>query len=170
MNEREEVCKNNFLRVRKRLSGSVDESDRQFFATSLREIWSSFEGYLSWKFPEKSPRKMRKSFSGIYQKLFESWIMSDYFKKSLEKLYELCPVEDMRPIDPEPPKELEDKTDLFEILDVNYRIRSNLDHGSKELESETEIGTRNRELVECALRTTYEILEKVLLNEKIIRN
>ena len=95
--------------------------------------------------------------------------MSGSFKKSLEKLCELCPIEDMRPLNSEQPNKINDPSDLFEILDVSYRIRSNLDHGSKELEDETKYGNRNRELVKYSLRVTYEILEKVLFTEKIIK-
>ena len=170
MNEREEVCKNNFLRVRDRLSDPVDGFDKQFFAIGLRELWSSFEAYLGWKFPASTVKDMRESFANNYQGLFKKWHVSDSFNKNLERLHHLCPVKDMQPANPGSPKTINDPGNLLEILDVSYRVRSNLDHGGKVLESETENGIRNRELVECSLRITYEILEKTLLIEKIIQS
>lgn len=169
LNEREKVCKNYFFRAKKKLSVPADESDKEFIDVCLRETWSSFEAYLGWKFPEEYPKKMRRSFSSSYQKLFEGWNMSESFKESLNELCKLCPVKDMRPRKPELPKTINDPSKLFEILEVSYRIRSNLDHGSKELISETKNGIRNRQLVECSLKVTHEILEKVLLYEKIIQ-
>lgn len=168
MNEREQVCKDYYFRVRKKLSGPIDGSDRQFFAANLREMWSSFEAYLGWKFPATSPKKMKENFCDEYQKYFKDWKMSDSFKESLKKLSEHCPIEDMRPINPEDSMTINDLNKLLDILQVCYRVRSNLDHGSKELVSDTPQGIRNRELVEYTLRITFEILEKTLSNEKLI--
>lgn len=170
MNERELACISYFLRVEKRLSGlRRDSFNKQFFAEGLREIWSSFDGCLSWKFPDKTPRKMRRKLCSIYQPVFENWAMSDTFKDSLNRLQKLCPVIDMRPVKPEQPISINNPKNLFEILEVSYRVRSNLDHGGKDLESDTQEATRNRELVEFSLRVTHEILRKVLTREGILK-
>jgi len=168
MNERETICKTYFLRARKRIIGLRRGFDKQFYAEGLREIWSALDACLNWKFPANTNREMREFYSDKYQKIFENWSMSDMFKESLEILSKLVPVKDMSSVNPRPDVELGDKNDLFEILQLSYRIRSNLDHGAKDLESDSDVGIRNRELVEHSFKVTYEILERTLLHESII--
>ena len=166
--EREQVCIDYFLRVEKNLSGAVDGFDKQFFAVNLREIWSSFEAFLGWKFSAQSPNQMRSLYCKKYQAEFEKWKMSDEFKSSLQTLTYMCPVKDMRPENPEDDVSIDDQKKLEQILKVCWRVRCNLDHGSKDLVSEDDRGRRNRELVKHSTKVVYAILEKTLLEEKII--
>ncbi len=144
--------------------------DKHFFADGLKDIWMAFDAFLGWRFPAGSNREMRKKFSEEYQDIFEQWKMSDRFRKSLKILCDLSPVIDTSPKNPRDPIWIENPSNLFEVLELCYRIRSNLFHGGKDLETKEKHGKRNRQLVEHSFKVTFEILEKTLLNEKIIES
>lgn len=167
-NERQESCKTYFYRARKKILGTVEGLNKQFYADGLIDIWKAFDAFLGWKYPNINNREMRNDFTSVYQSIFEKWHMSDIFNSSISRLKELSPIEDMKPRNPKPSISLTNIKDLNEILNICYRIKSNLNHGSKALESNSESGVRNRSLVESAFRVSYEILEKTLINEKII--
>lgn len=166
--EREENCKTYFLRARKRISGLRDGFDNQFYAEGLKDIWQSFDAFLGRYFPKVNNKSMREEFSKDYQSKFENWEMSDDFKKSSTMLNLLCPIPNMSPINPGEDFKIKDINDLFQLLGASYRVRSNLTHGSKDLERQDEKGVRNRALVENSFKLTYAILEKVLIDKKII--
>jgi hypothetical protein len=167
-NERQESCKTYFHRARKKIIGTVEGLNKQFYADGLRDVWTAFDAFLGWKYPDNNNKAMRNKYTTVYQSIFEKWRMSDIFNSAILKLKELSPIEDMNPRNPRPPISLTDIKDLNEILEICYRIRSNLNHGSKALELDDERGIRNRALVEHAFRVSYEILEKTLINEKVI--
>lgn len=169
MDERETTCITYYNYAKEKIGGLRNGFDKQFFAKGLRDVWTSFDAFLGLKFPDKNNTEMRRKFSAHYQSLFENWSMPDMFKESLKKLCELAPVRDTSPIDPRPDIPLNNLDNLFEILQLCYRVRSNLDHGGKDLENEGELGKRNRALVEHSFKVTFIILEKTLLNEGIIR-
>jgi len=166
--ERTENIKTYFFRARKRIIGLVDGSDNQFYAEGLKDIWYSFDAFLGVHFPEKNNTLMRQKFCGKYQKIFESWNMSDDFKDAIIRLRILSPIPDMSPRNPRGNKSIKDTNNLSQILEASYRVRSNLTHGSKDLEKQDDAGRRNRALVKFSFITTYYLLEKVLINENII--
>ncbi len=166
--ERKENCLTYFIRARKRISGLNDGFDKQFYADGLKEIWQSFDAYLGLNFPDQSNKQMRVKFCKNYQTLFEHWRKSDVFKDAVLRLRASGRLYDMSPINPKKTIEIKDIQNLLEILEFSYRVRSNLNHGSKDLEREDEKGRRNRALVEFSFKATYEILENTLMNEKLI--
>lgn len=168
INEYKQACKDNFFSVKTRLTGTTPVSDMEFFKYCLLDLWSSFDGYLSWKFTSTTPKKMRQLFCNKYQSIFETWPSSINFINNLQTLYDNCPVEDMRLDRPESPMSIDNKNNLFQILNLSYRVRSNLIHGSKIVLGNTPQHIRNRKLVESSTKVTYHILENVLSIEQII--
>jgi len=165
MDERESAFRTYFELARKKTRGAIEGLNKQFYAERLREIWSAFDGFLGWRFFDpNTQKKERENFVKKYQALFIGWKMSDQFKESLIKLKSMSPVTNMKT-----GKDvvLNDTSNLLEILDLAYAVRSNLDHGAKDLQRDDKIGVRNRELVEHSFKVTYEILEKTSVNEGI---
>ena len=157
-----------FLRAKKRINGVIGGFDKQFYADGLKEIWQSFDAFLGLNFPDKSNSGMRKKFVQKYQSLFLDWKMSDRFRDAVTRLRASGELNDMTPGGSKSPIKIKDTTNLLELLNFSYRVRSNLNHGSKDLEDESDKGRRNRALVEFSFKITFEILEKVLMEEKII--
>ena len=89
------------------------------------------------------------------------------FKDCVKRLKIFGWLHDMSPIRPRRRIRINDVNNLLEILEFSYRVRSNLNHGSKDLESETEKAKSNRGLVEFSFKVAYEILEKTLKEENI---
>ena len=167
-NERESIIKTYFTSAKKRISGSVEGLNKQFFAEGLIDIWIAFDAFLNLKFwVANSPKG---GYSTNYRSSFNKWKKSDRFNESLKKLIELSPVDDEEPNRHRhrEPKILDDKTNLFQIMQFSYRIRSNLFHVGKNLEGDSRKAERNRQLTEHAFKVTYEILENTLLNESIL--
>lgn len=159
MDERIATSRTYFYRAKKRITESSEDFDKQFFANGLTDVWASLDAIIGLKFSNI------KKFYQQYQSFFETCHKSDVFHNSLEKLVNLSPVQNMKT---EKLIHLRDKTNLQELLLFSYAVRGNLHHGRKDLESETIINTRNKELVEHSFKVTYEILEKTLSNEKLI--
>ncbi|MCD4740026.1 hypothetical protein K8R43_02400 [archaeon] len=163
--EIKEAVLNSFNRSHKRVVGvHRDSFNRQFYAEGLGEIWAAFDGFLSMNYPAQNNYEMRKQLCDKYQPIFMDWKGSDNYKQSLERLRQLGPVKDMRTVNPR--KDLTiDGNNLFSILQFSYRVRSNLKHGAKNLEGNSEKAVRNRELVQHSLFVTYEILYRILRHE-----
>jgi len=166
--ERKENCLTYFLRAKKRITGLKDGFDKQFYAEGLKDIWQSFDAFLGLNFPDQSNKQMKVKFANKYQQLFEKWKKSDMFNDVVRRLRASGKLYDMSPIKPKQPIEIKNIQSLLEILEFSYRVRSNLNHGSKDLESEDDRGRRNRALVEFSFKATFEILEKTLTEEKVI--
>ncbi len=163
--EREDACKTYFLRARKRVVGCRDGLDKLFFADGLRDIWSSFDALLSWKFPAGNNTDQRKLFAKKHQSTFPDWCKTDLFNAGVQILLSRSPVENM---DNGKKIQLTDARNLLQILDFSYTVRSNLNHGAKHLEGDSPECVRNRELVEHSFKLTYDILEQALEKEGII--
>lgn len=163
--EREEACKAYFLRARKKNVGLKSGLDRQFFADGLVDVWKSFDALLALRFASgNSNRGRRDIFCSRYGRDFPTWKMSDQFREATRMLMKLSPVtnmEDGRKFSVSNP------SDLQSILDFSYAVRGNLGHGAKDMESDTDAGRRNRELVEFSFKATIEILEHAMKNEGI---
>ena len=63
-----------------------------------------------------------------------------------------------------PPIKINNKDNLSEIIEVIYRVRSNMIHGNKTLNSE-----RNKILIINSFHLIYNILDHILREEEIIR-
>ncbi|MEK6852635.1 MAG: hypothetical protein AABX59_02030 [Nanoarchaeota archaeon] len=168
MDERESVCREFFGLSKKRISGLRSDLRKEFYSEGLREIWTAFDAFLGWKYPAVSNKLMRERFSKDFQSVFNSLKKSDMFIESFDILVKLSPVQDMAPVNPKPDLPLTSASDLIEILNYSYRIRSNLDHGGKDLFGNSASAERNRQLVEHAFKVTYETLEKTLSHNQLI--
>ena len=123
---------------------------------------------MTWKYVGNTNKDQRTNFATKYNSTFLSFGKSDSLKGAIKRLKELSPVEDNSKVNPKSPISLNDENSLTEILEISYRVRSNLDHGSKDLERADSIGSRNRDLVEFAFKATFEILEWALISDRII--
>jgi len=163
MDENEETIKENFESAKQKITGLRSGFDKKVYANGLREIWTAFDTLLKWRFSAD-----RQKFSQLYQLPFEKWDKTSTFTKNLDELRKLGPVKDMDIRHNRPPTVINDPNNLFQILQHSYRIRSNLTHGPKVLGGNSPESIRNRALVEYSFIVTFEILENVLRNEKII--
>lgn len=164
MNARKTNCIAYYWKARKKYCGPKSGGNTYFFAEALRDIWTAFDAYIGWKFPDKHNNAMQQKYAVHYQNMFKNWQKSDLFNESIKHLKTLAPVKDMSPIKPGRDATLQNHEDLKELIYLLYRIRSNLDHGAMDLESD-----RNKQLTEYAFNITYEILEKTLNEQKIIQ-
>ncbi len=57
---------------------------------------------------------------------------------------------------------------LEEIINFCFVVRGNLVHSEKDLVRKDEIGKRNRDLVEHSFKVLHEILQKAMLEYKLI--
>lgn len=130
----------------------------------LVEVCVAFEAFINGLLYSGSIFKKRENFSIIYQpklnlheKALEKWIIE--LKKELDKM----PLENMTPNSNKPLISISNLTNLKEIIEVVYRVRSNLVHGSKSLDSQ-----RNGVLISNSFHFLYSFLEIIFTEEKII--
>ena len=166
--ERKENIKTYYFRAKEKYVGLNDGFDKQFYADGLKDVWHSFDAFLGLNFPAQDNKQMQIKLAAKYQPIFEKWRKSDMFMDSVKRLRVFGKLLDMKPVKSKPPIDIADIQNLLEILQFSFRVRSNLNHGSKDLESESEKARTNRSLVEYSFKVTYEILENVLIEEKVI--
>lgn len=134
-------------------------------AIGLVDVSICFEAFSNFLMPSESDlRVKRNNFSNIYQglfeeqrKVFEKW--GNALKKELDENGYL---KDMTPNSRKPDLPIKDTNQLIEIIDVIYRVRSNLVHGSKDLKQK-----RDRILIENSFRILYTLLEIIFAKERI---
>jgi len=166
--ERKENIVTYYLRAKKRYIGLNKGLDKQFYAEGLKDVWHSFDAFLGLNFPKQDNKLMQIEYCRIYQPIFEKWKKSDEFVDSVKRLRVFGKLQDMKPVRPKHPIEIENIDNLLEIIEFSFRVKSNLNHGSKDLESENEAGKINRFLVERCFKVTFEILERTLIKDKIL--
>ena len=132
----------------------------------LFEAVVSFEAFITAIKPnEPSIWKKREFFCSTYQDFFIKF--KDSCKVWINILFEELknkPLIDMTPQPrTRPPIKINDKNNLHEIIEVIYRIRSNIIHGNKTLSSE-----RNKKLIINSFHLINNILEHILKEEEII--
>lgn len=159
MDERTFTCINYYKKAKILLDESIN-TEKFIFDEGLTHVWASLDALSGLRY------QGIKKFQTTYQPLFVTWDKSSTFSNSLEKLIQLSPVENMRTTKK---INLNDGQNLPEILNFSYAVRGNLHHGRKDLEDKTTGSQRNKELVKHSFLVTYEILEKVLQNENIIK-
>lgn len=160
VSKEENRIKQLFSRPHKKIIGTRGGLDKYYYAQGLREIWEAFDAFLSFKFPAANNKAMRDLLCNKHQSVFIIWKMSDSFNFSVERLNHWCPIYDLSTQNPKPPITNINRESLSEILKASYRIRSNLSHGKMSMED-----TKDRELVENALKVTHEILYKISKEE-----
>jgi len=166
--EYQATCINLFNKARKRVRGTVNGMNPYFYADGLKEIWESFEGYLNYKYPAASATQKIDRFTQAYDSKFRKWTLSDDTKNAIRRLKELSPIKCNKPVNPGPDRHIYDEKDVKQVTLACWRVRSNLDHGTKDLERQDDVGVRNRDLVENAFKAVYGIVEKVLFEEGIV--
>jgi len=113
---------------------SHDSYEDRFIA-----LWISFNGYCTMLSSGSQESRMMEwvkrnhGFKNAYHEMLDA---SPEFRRCLEELKSLCPVIDMRPGLGYKSKTITDIRNFDQTLDVIYKIRCNLFHGSKDLTSE----------------------------------
>ncbi|MBI2142037.1 hypothetical protein HYU15_00930 [Candidatus Woesearchaeota archaeon] len=162
MNENELACLQNFSRARDRYYDVTSFRDGHFYADGLRDVWISFSAYLNLKFPNPAITEKFKLLSQRHEEQFWKIGTLNEFSRGMEMLKKLSPVKDMR-VNPKRDAVLNDSSKLQDILYFCYRVRCNLEHGHKDIETNTEHGIRNRALVEHSFFVSYSGLRTILL-------
>ena len=132
-------------------------------AIGLVEVSVAFEAFIDELKKVKSIWKKRKNFSSKYQDFFEQ--KKECVKeeiKALKEELEDYPLEDMAANTALDPIKINDENNLGEIIEVVYRVRSNLVHGSKSLTT-----PRNRILISNSFHFLYGFMELVFREEEI---
>jgi len=135
-------------------------------AIGLVEVCVAFEAFMNvLDTEEPSIWKKRKLFSEMYQDLFES--IYKELKNEITALIEELKKESLKDMTPKPrtrePIEAADNPNLEWITQVIYRVRSNLVHGNKSVNS-----SRNKTLISNSFYLLYKIMDAILRKEKII--
>lgn len=133
-------------------------------AIGLVETCVAFEAFINELLFHSSIFKKRGKFSEDYQRVLttnlgtlEKWIAP--LKEELDKYF----LEDMTPNSTRNPINIGEIRNLNEVIEIIYRVRSNLVHGSKSLDSK-----RNELLIGNSFHFLYAFLEIIFKEEKII--
>lgn len=139
-----------------------------FHADNLIFCCIAYEAYAFGKFQNALMSKNREQLSETYQNPFEELIEStpptdlnesiDNLKKEIDRNQ----IEDMTPNSNRPSLDLPDKKDLDRILEIIYRIRSNLLHGGKEVDPLIE---RNMVLIKSSYIVLFHIMKMIIREE-----
>ncbi|HVY01451.1 MAG TPA: hypothetical protein VHA12_01670 [Candidatus Nanoarchaeia archaeon] len=134
-------------------------------AVGLVEVMVSFEAFISALKPsEPSILNKRNFFSSSYQGFFITF--NESCKAWIDKLYEELQNQDLIDTTPRtkrPSIKINNKDNLSEIIEVIYRVRSNMVHGNKTLSS-----YRNQVLIINSFHLAYSILDHIFREEGII--
>lgn len=131
----------------------------------------AFEAYAFGKFQNATMSENRQQLSKTYQNSFDELIENappTDLKKSLDNLKEEIdrnPIEDMTPNSKRRSLDLPDKKDLDRILEIIYRVRSNLLHGGKEVDPTFQ---RNMTLVKSSFIVLFHLMNLILEQEGLI--
>lgn len=133
-------------------------------AIGLVEVCVAFEAFINVLYvSECRIWKKRKLFSERYQDLFVS--IKEGCSTEINNLIVELKKEPLEDMTPEPKKQdpiqAEDNQNLDWIIKVIYRVRSNLVHGSKSLNS-----TRNQILISNSFNLLFKIMDAVLRQSK----
>jgi len=114
--------------------------------------------------PNPNDWHKREAFCARYQRLFNenAEAFAPYVAALSEELSE-CPLLSMDTSRSRQPLQIEHTEDLQEVIEVVYRVRSNLVHGSKALSS-----FRNKTLIGNSFRFLCILMEIILQEEHII--
>ncbi len=136
-------------------------------AVGLVEVMVPFEAFITALKPREGRIwKKREYFCSTYQDFFiafkkscDKWINALFAELKDEALVDMTPPPRTRPS-----IKIDDKNSLSDIIKVIYRVRSNLVHGNKTLNSR-----RNSLLIINSFHLMYDILYHILREEEIIR-
>ncbi len=167
MSESKQSCLTHYERAHKKFVGTTRNLDVLFYADGLRDIWTAFEAFMSFKGYIGKPRIKIRDFSQDANNvtIFSNWKRTTTFNESIAILKKQSPVKNMengRLI------YLNNIDNLTEILNFAYSPRGNQIHGAKDVTSNDIEGQRNRNLVEHSFKVVHEILQLFMLKEGLI--
>jgi len=143
-----------------------------FYADNLIFCCIAYEAYAFGRFQKaqmsENRRTLSKTFQISFKELIESNSLKD-FEEALNNLKEEIdkkPLDDMTPNSNRPPLDLPDKKDMDRILEIIYRIRSNLLHGGKEVNPSIQ---RNMTLIVSSFIVLFHIMNLILKQEGLIQ-
>jgi len=166
---RKQIIKNWMDRVDERYRSPSPGFNIGFFhADNLIFCCIAYEAYAFGKFQKARMSENRRELSKIFQNSFEELIENEPptdFKESLDNLKEEIdrkPLEDMTPNLNRPPLDLPNKKDLDRVLEIIYRVRSNLLHGGKEVDPAM---GRNMILISSSFIILYHVINMIIRQE-----
>ena len=135
-------------------------------AVSLVEVMVPFEAFITMLKPNESKIwKKREFFCSSYQNIFITF--KDSCKVWIDALFKELENQSLLDMTPPPktrdPIKINNKNNLLELVEVIYRVRSNMIHGNKTLNSE-----RNKILITNSFHLIYNILDHILREEEIL--
>jgi len=138
------------------------------FAENLIFCCIAYEAYAFGKFQKAQMSENRRELSQKFHSSFEQFVQNrppKDFKGALNNLKmeidkEL--LDDMTPSSTRPSLDLPDKADLDRILEIIYRVRSNLLHGGKEVDQNMQ---RNMTLIKSSFILLYHIMNLIMKQE-----
>lgn len=139
-----------------------------FYADNLVFCCIAYEAYAFGKFQKARMSENRIDLSKKFQTSFKEFIENnppEDFKEAFDNLKEKIdekPLEDMTPNSNRPPLDLPNKKDLDRVLEIIYRVRSNLLHGGKEVDPAME---RNMTLIKSSFIILYHVMNLILEQE-----
>jgi hypothetical protein len=165
--ESKESCLAHYSLANKKIINAKSGLDRFYYANGLKDVWTAFEAFLSYKGHKGNVSMKIRDFSTDPSniKLFSSWNRTSLFKESVGILQKESPVTNMENKKVIP---LANPNDLKEILTFAYVPRGNLIHGEKDLLMDNKQGQRNRDLVEHSFKGIHEILQFFMHQDKLI--
>lgn len=134
------------------------------WAVGLVETSICFEALSNSLMPSEQDLKAKRcNFSSEYQDLFKNQkeVFNNWIKALKEKL-DKGSLKDMTPNSRRADLEITNPENLSQIIEIIYRVRSNLVHGSKDLKEE-----RSRVLIENSFRILYNLLDLIFDKEGI---
>ncbi len=165
--ESKQSCLSHYGLANKKIINANGGLDKFYFANGLKDVWTAFEAFMSYKgYKGKVWIKIRDfstNFSNI--QLFSTWNKTSLFKESISVLQKESPVINMENNKSVP---LTNISDLWEVLTFAYVPRGNLIHGEKDLLMDNKQGQRNRYLVEHSFKVVHEILQYFMQQDSLI--
>jgi len=166
---RKQIVKSWVNRADERYRSSFPGFDVGFFhAENLIFCSIAYEAYAFGKFQKSRMSQNRSDLSIQFQSSFEQLIESSPPDDLINSLNDLkseinrSPLEDMTPNSNRIPLDLPDKKDLDRVLEIIYRVRSNLLHGGKDVDPTI---NRNMILVRSSFIILYHVMNMIIREE-----
>lgn len=143
-----------------------------FHADSLISCSIAFEAYAFGKFQKTLVSENRRELSRYFQTSYEELIENDppcELKEALDNLkreIDRKTLEDMTPNSTRNPLDAPDQRNLDRILEIIYRVRSNLLHGGKEVNPTI---TRNMILIRASFIILFHVMKMIIGKENLIQ-
>ncbi len=174
MSEFKESCLTHYARAHKRFIGTKKDLDVLFYSDGLRDIWTAFEAFMSFKGFTGRPWIKIRDFSQEAGNvtIFSNWNRTTMFSQSIVILKRESPVKNeengklvyLNNID----NLINNIDNLREVLVFTYAPRGNQIHGAKDVTLDGTQGQRNRNLIEHSFKVVHEILQLFLQKEGLI--